>query len=358
MRQIDARKLLDWYERQKRDLPWRRSNDPYAVLVSEIMLQQTTVAAVVPKYESWMEVFPTPAALAAASSEEVMAQWSGLGYYQRARRLHQCIKEVCELGGFPTTLEGLLNLPGLGPYTAAAVASICFERPALAVDTNVVRVLYRYYALSYEPGHREADSLLRDRTRSVLEWAHPGELNQALMELGASLCSVREPGCLLCPMGAGCEGRRAESGPTAFPLKKAKKKAVVTPGKVLLLEREDSKAVLLIRGTSLGLLSELYQPPMIFSLDLDPPSPLAVVGEKIARRSPRETSSFQYGISGRKLALEVSLWQMTESECEHCRQVLREAGLNPRWYERTDSVENPPISSLTRKALKIWRESL
>lgn len=358
MRQVDARKLLGWYAKHKRDLPWRRSTDPYAVLVSEIMLQQTTVAAVVPKYESWMKVFPTPEELASATAEQVMSQWSGLGYYQRARRLHSCVKEVCERGGFPTTLNGLLELPGLGPYTAAAVASICFERPALAIDTNVMRVLYRYYALSYEPGDRQADSVLRDETRSILDWADPGDFNQALMELGASLCSVKEPGCLLCPMSTGCQGRKSEAGPTSFPLKKTKKRPVVTPGKLLLLEREKAGSVLLVRGTSLGLLSELYQPPMIFPVDLSPPSPLAVLGEEIFRRGSSESFEFNYGISGRKLTLEVGLWRMDEDESERNELFLSKAGLRPRWYQRGESDENPPLSSLTRKALRRWEESL
>jgi A/G-specific adenine glycosylase len=180
--------LLDWYRREARDLPWRRTRDPYAILVSEVMLQQTQVARVVPRYEAWMERWPTAGALAAATRAEVLSAWVGLGYNRRALRLWEACRVVAQ-GGWP---EDLRALPGIGPYTAAAVGAFAFGRDELPVDTNVARVLAR---TGWAP----------DRT--------PPELGQALMELGATVCRARDAACERCPVAATCASAGAVEVP-------------------------------------------------------------------------------------------------------------------------------------------------
>ena len=209
-----ARALLIWYDRHRRHLPWRaepgETADPYRVWLSEIMLQQTTVTAVIPYYNAFVSRFPTVTALAAAQLDDVLSQWAGLGYYARARNLHACARAVAALGGFPEDIEGLLRLPGIGPYTAAAVAAIGFGVPAVPVDGNVERVTARLFALTDPlPGVKKAiaaaaASLGQDPDAI----AQPSNFAQALFDLGASVCTPTSPGCVLCPWMEGCAARR------------------------------------------------------------------------------------------------------------------------------------------------------
>ncbi|MDX1645671.1 MAG: A/G-specific adenine glycosylase [Longimicrobiales bacterium] len=196
--------LLAHYDRHGRDLPWRRDHDPYRVLVSEVMLQQTRVETVLGYYEPWLERFPTVAALAAADEEEVLKAWEGLGYYRRARNLHRAARVVRERGEMPTTFRGLRELPGVGEYTAGAVASIAFGRLVPAVDGNVRRVLARLFDVA-DP----KSAWLRDTADRLVDPERPGDWNQALMELGATVCSPRSPACPACPLGAWCAAREA-----------------------------------------------------------------------------------------------------------------------------------------------------
>lgn len=200
-------KLLRWYDRNRRDLPWRQTKDPYRIWVSEIMLQQTRVGAVLDHYRRWFERFPTVEALARAGEQSVLAAWSGLGYYRRARNLHAAAKVVVsERGGkFPETAESLRDLPGIGRYTAAAIASIAFGERAAVVDGNVERVLQRVTGntdLSDGETWRLAESLIAPK--------RPGDFNQAMMELGATVCTPREPKCLVCPVIDFCGSRGAQ----------------------------------------------------------------------------------------------------------------------------------------------------
>jgi A/G-specific adenine glycosylase len=200
--------LLAWYAANRRDLPWRRSSDPYAIWVSEIMLQQTRVAVVVERYRSFLERFPTLLALALAPEEEVLALWSGLGYYRRARMLHKAAQFVASQlkGQLPATSEQLRSLPGIGAYTAAAIASIAYGEPVAVVDGNVERVLCRL--MGWDAGPR-GESGLRRRIESLagglVDPEKPGDFNQAMMELGATVCLPRNPQCLLCPLAGGCK---------------------------------------------------------------------------------------------------------------------------------------------------------
>jgi A/G-specific adenine glycosylase len=207
--------LLAWYDRHRRSLPWRArpgdAADPYHVWLSEIMLQQTTVAATIPYYERFLRRFPTIAALAAAPLEDVLAAWAGLGYYARARNLHACAQAVLAGGGFPRDLPGLRALPGIGDYTAAAVGAIAFGLPAVPVDGNVERVVARLFAVSEELP--KSKPLLRSLATQLgadpAARGRPSDFAQALFDLGATVCTPATPTCALCPWMAGCAGRRA-----------------------------------------------------------------------------------------------------------------------------------------------------
>lgn len=207
--------LLTWYDRHRRSLPWRAGPgevaEPYHVWLSEIMLQQTTVAATIPYYERFLIRFPTVQALAAAPLEDVLAAWAGLGYYARARNLHACARAVAAAGGFPRDLAGLRALPGIGSYTAAAIAAIAFAVPAVPVDGNVERVVARLFAVT-EPMPL-AKPILRAHAAALgtdlAAQTRPSDFAQALFDLGATVCTPRAPACALCPLMADCAGRRA-----------------------------------------------------------------------------------------------------------------------------------------------------
>ncbi len=204
----DARTaLLRWYRAHKRDLPWRRTRDPYAIWVSEIMLQQTRVAAVLEHYRLWMERFPSVVALAESTEAEVLTLWSGLGYYRRARMLHRAAQAVvAEHGGqLPQTAAALRGLPGIGEYTSAAIASIAFGEPVAVVDGNVERITMRLAGLA--ESSREVAREVRAEAQKLLDPEHAGDSNQAMMELGATVCLPRAPLCLHCPVQPWCRTR-------------------------------------------------------------------------------------------------------------------------------------------------------
>ena len=218
--------LLRWYRRARRDLPFRRSRDPWAVWVSEAILQQTTVAAGAPRWERFLARFPTVAAAAAAEERDVLAEWSGLGYYARARNLHRAARRVVEQGGdIPRTVEGLRALPGVGPYTAAAVASIAFGVPAPLVDGNVARVLARLLAIPGDARSGSSRAAVEAAASDLLNLRAPGDHNQALMELGALVCLPRAARCGACPLARACRAR-ASGRPEAFPAPRARKAPV------------------------------------------------------------------------------------------------------------------------------------
>ncbi len=205
------KQLISWYDKNRRDLPWRAGKDPYAIWVSEIMLQQTRVAVVVDRYQEFMKRFPTLAALALASEQDVLALWSGLGYYRRARMLHKAAQFVTEnfSGVLPANSAELRKLPGIGSYTAAAIASIAYSEPVAVVDGNVERVLCRLAGWG-EGGRTSATALrkkIEDRAARLVDADRPGDFNQAMMELGATVCLPRNPQCLVCPISVHCKTR-------------------------------------------------------------------------------------------------------------------------------------------------------
>jgi A/G-specific adenine glycosylase len=254
-------RLLRWYRARRRDLPWRRTSDPYAILVSEVMLQQTRVDVVVPYYGRWLTRFPTLRALAAADEEEVLAAWSGLGYYRRARNLYALAKTVAAggTGGglLPGDAAGLRELPGVGAYTAGAVASIAFGERVPCVDGNVVRVAARVLGL------RGPDTAaFRKRVeREASAWVparSPGDWNQAVMELGATVCTPRNPRCGDCPLAASCVAN-AKGWQQRIPAKAKAKAVAATPMRFALVQQEGK--VLLVRNPDKGLLAGLWMLP-------------------------------------------------------------------------------------------------
>lgn len=239
----DHEKLLNWYRQNKRELPWRQSRDPYRIWVSEVMLQQTTVAAVIPFYEKFMRVFPTVQDLAKAPEGEVLQQWAGLGYYSRARNLHRAAKILADQG-FPKTAAELIALPGFGPYTSAAVASIAFEDPAGVLDGNVIRVLSRRYGWEIAWWATAGRKQLQAQADAFAKAGEPSQINQALMELGATVCTPHSPSCLLCPWSSRCQARSENKIPQ-LPLAKPRKASEIwiwspvvkiRSGKVALVE--------------------------------------------------------------------------------------------------------------------------
>ena len=268
-----ARDLLTWYDRHRRALPWRARPgevpDPYRVWLSEIMLQQTNVTAVRPYFASFLERFPTLERLASAPVEAVMQAWAGLGYYSRARNLHACAQVLAALHGgrFPETEAELRKLPGIGAYTAAAIAAIAFNRPAAAVDGNVERVVSRLFLV--EEPLPAAKAAIKALTESLVPTDRPGDFAQALMDLGATLCTPRRPACALCPWTAPC-GARAAGLQESFPRKPAKTEGALRRGAAFVAIRADA-AILLRTRPAKGLLGGMTEPPTsAWAADYDP----------------------------------------------------------------------------------------
>jgi A/G-specific adenine glycosylase len=259
----DARTLLAWYDRHRRVLPWRarkgERTEPYRVWLSEIMLQQTTVKAVAPYYARFLSRWPTVDALAAADLEDVLREWAGLGYYARARNLHVCAREVAEKHGgvFPTNEAGLLTLPGVGPYTAAAIAAIAYDAPALPIDGNIERVVSRLFALEEEL--LVAKPRLRELADSIKPTHRFGDFAQALMDLGATICTPKKPACSLCPWNDACAAFKRGDQET-FPRKAPKREGALRQGAAFVVVREDNR-ILLQRRPAKGLLGGMSEVP-------------------------------------------------------------------------------------------------
>lgn len=226
--------LLAWYRRNKRDLPWRRTADPYPIWISEIMLQQTRVAAVIPYFERFLATFPTIDSLASAPEQTVLHLWAGLGYYSRARNLRKAARQIVERGGFPSTYDGIRALAGIGDYTAAAVASIAFGLPYAALDGNVMRVLTRVRNDPSDIAAAATRRRLQTIAQEFLHPNHPGESNQALMELGATVCLPKQPQCESCPVRRFCAAHTA-GVERELPVKGGRQKAVKIERTLLII---------------------------------------------------------------------------------------------------------------------------
>lgn len=254
--------LLRWYDAHARSLPWRlapgsrEAPDPYRVWLAEIMLQQTTVAAAGPFFERFLARWPTVQALAAASDADLMAAWAGLGYYARARNLLAAARVVAARGDFPRTEAGLMGLPGVGAYTAAAVAAIAFGEPAVVIDANVERVASRWFAIA-EP-LPAAKAMLKARLQPHVPGSRPGDFAQAMMDLGATICAPRKPACAACPLAPHCVAH-ARATPTAFPVKPARKPRPLKQGIAWWIEQHG--AVALLRRPPKGMLGGMLGLP-------------------------------------------------------------------------------------------------
>ncbi len=310
------RALLGWYDRNRRDLPWRRNSHPYHVWVSEIMLQQTRVAAVFDHYARFMQKFPTVHALAAARESSVLAAWSGLGYYHRARRMHQSAKVISHKRGgeFPQTAEEWRELPGIGRYTAAAIASIALGEAVAAVDGNVQRALSR---MSGRIAGREA---IWQRAETLLDHQQPGNFNQAMMELGAIICTPRNPQCELCPLNAWCESR--SGGPAKPQAIRKRQQSYYT------LIGNSEKVLLVQRPTDASLMAGMWELPVIPEETRN--------GNKLVARLRHSITDTDYDVSVFAVAPD--------------RQHTLAA--NGRWFSRKQ-WERLPLTGLARKVLRL-----
>ncbi|MFC4401497.1 A/G-specific adenine glycosylase [Gracilibacillus xinjiangensis] len=255
--------LINWFEEEQRDLPWRKNQDPYRVWVSEIMLQQTKVETVIPYFQRFISNFPTIEALASADEQEVLKSWEGLGYYSRIRNLQSAVKEVVEKydAKIPEDPDKFGNLKGVGPYTTGAVLSIAYDMPEPAVDGNVMRVLSRILVIQEDIAKAKTRKIFEQAVRQLISHNNPSAFNQGLMELGALICTPRNPSCLLCPVQEHCIAYKKGIEKT-LPVKTKKTKQKQKTYFVLVLE--DNKAnYLLEQRPAEGLLAQMWQFPMV-----------------------------------------------------------------------------------------------
>jgi A/G-specific adenine glycosylase len=318
------RQLLRWYRHAHRKLPWRETRDPYRIWVSEIMLQQTRVAAVLSYYERFLARFPDVAALAAAPEADLLAAWSGLGYYSRARNLQRAAQAIVALGDFPRTFEQWRALPGIGDYTAAAIASLCYGVPKVVVDGNVLRVTAR---LSNDEGDIRAAATrkrLGDLAQQLLDTRQPANFNQALMELGATVCTPRDPKCSTCPVREFCAARLAGTqAQLPVKLRPARQQSVA---QTLLIIQRNGSLLLRRRDGASGQLAGFYELPM--------------AGEVRARGKPRVLGVIRHGITNTTYSLTIALAQVTRTP----------AGFE--WIP-TEHCPSLPLATTARKALKL-----
>ena len=327
------RELLAWFDVHARDLPWRRSSDPYYIWVSEIMLQQTRVTAVLDYYARFLAMFPTVAALAAAEEADVLAAWSGLGYYRRAKLMRQAAQVVVRehQGILPRTAEQLRKLPGIGEYTSSAIASIAYGEPAAVVDGNVERVLLRLFPGDGNPGQGNQAKTLRERAAGLLDTERPGDFNQSMMELGAMVCLPQRPLCLHCPVQPFCATRGEHQGP---PPKKMRNQQIA----YALLCRNRSGA------TPAAIQVLLQRRPM--SVSLMPG--MWELPEVAMRESDEERVEITLRHAITVTNYRVRVLRLSERESAH-RMPSRGY---PRKWAKSSELGSLPLTGLTRKILK------
>jgi A/G-specific adenine glycosylase len=331
------RPLLRWYDANKRDLPWRRARDPYRVWVAEVMLQQTRIEVVVPAYRRFLRAFPTLRRLACAEEDDVLSVWSGLGYYSRARSLQRAARFLVASGRntFPRSMEEALELPGVGPYTAAAVLSIAYDLPHAAVDGNVVRVLSRLACLPLPDAHGEPQRALAGR---LLDRRRPGDWNQALMQLGQTVCLPRAPVCDACPVAQACEARRRNLT-SRYPQRTVRARTERVP-LTMVLVRDHEGRLLLERG-AFPHLDHLWLP--LVRLEGECPRPAKT-------RAVR--GSFRHAIQRRTFEVQVCEEVLAPRALEHRARTDRGANFERRIF-RPDELCRIGRSSLLTKALRL-----
>jgi len=347
------RRLLGWYDDNRRDLPWRRTRDPYAIWISETMLQQTRVETVIPYYERFLGHFPDVASLAEADIEDVYSLWTGLGYYSRARNLHAAARRVVDqhAGRLPSDAPGLRTLPGVGRYTAGALASIAFDREEPLVDGNVIRVLARRFGIREDVGDRAVVEVFWALADRLVRGDRPGDFNQAMMELGATVCTPRAPLCGACPLRAPCEARAA-GDPEALPVKNRRTKARSVSAVAAWISRRGR--ALAVQRHEGGLLGGLWELPGGELLEDETP-------EEALRRSVREgvgldvdridrIGEIEHLFTHRRLRVHVFRCTTTDG------RVRRHEYAQHRWLSAA-SLAALPHGGPTRKALALLGEA-
>jgi A/G-specific adenine glycosylase len=347
------RALLSWYRRRRRDLPWRRTDDPYAIWISETMLQQTRVETVIPYYERFLGRFPDVRVLAEASPDAVMEHWAGLGYYRRARMLHEAARVVVRehAGRLPDTAEGLRALPGVGRYTAGAVASIAFGRREPVLDGNVIRVLARLHDLREDVKSAPVQRRLWEEAASLAAGPSPGDLNQALMELGATLCTPRAPRCEACPLRRVCRAHAA-GDPESLPVKGPRRAPRPVRGVAAWVER--GGRVLAVRRPPEGLLGGLWELP---GADLAPEEdPERGVARALRERlgleveEARALGRVRHVFSHRLLDLVVLRARVAPGR-------VRRRGFDAHRFCSRRALRALPLSTVARKAIDLAAEA-
>lgn len=332
-------RLLSWYDESARDLPWRATTDPYAVWVSEVMLQQTRVDTVIPYYERFVRSFPTARALADADEDAVLSHWSGLGYYRRARLLHAGVREVVAQydGMVPEDAEARRALPGVGRYTAGAIGSIAFGKPEPVVDGNVTRVLARLLRIDTPMGAAVTTKRLWEEAARLVPSERPGDFNQALMELGATICTPRQAKCESCPLSEGCAAF-AQGEVDALPVAKARKapRELKLAAVVATSGRGADRKVWLNKGDK-ALFGGLWGVPMI---EGTPRDALRAAGLR-ARLRTEPVGEIEHLLSHRRLCIDV--YRATGGRGEETERRRRLS---------IDDLDQVGVSSLTRKLLE------
>lgn len=316
--------LLAWYRSAKRDLPWRGTRDPYAIWVSEIMLQQTRVAAAIPYYERFLDRFPDFAALAIAPESELLAHWAGLGYYYRARNLQKAAQSILEKGNFPSSYADIRSLPGVGNYTAAAVASIGFDLPHAVLDGNVFRVASRVMNDSTDISSAAGKLHFAEVAAGLLNREHPGEHNQAMMELGATVCLPRNPQCLVCPVNGICAARAAATQQN-LPVKSKAVRTLEEQRTVFWIERQ-GRILLWQREAGSRLMPGFWELPE--TEQIGQPDVIAKLG------------SFRHSITFHNYRFEVI-------------RAAAPCGTGPCRWVGVDEIAKLPLSTIARKARRI-----
>ena len=314
-------KLLQWYDAHARQLPWRMAKpNPYKTWLSEIMLQQTTVAAVKDYFLKFVALWPTVHDLAAAQTEDVMKAWAGLGYYARARNLHACAKTVAnDLGGvFPNTVDDLAKLPGIGPYTSAAIAAIAFDVPAAAIDGNVDRVISRYFAI--EEPFPQSKPRIREEASKLVPQKRCGDYAQALMDLGATICTPKSPSCDICPWTDECSGRIRGLAET-LPRKAKKEKLPTRYGHIYWIENSKNEVLVRTRASKglLGGMTEFPSSDWLRGKQLDFAAPFESKWKKVKGKVEHTFTHFH---------LELTVWQAQSNTAELSSHFVSTAKLN------------------------------
>ncbi len=342
--------LLAWYDANRRDLPWRRTSDPYAIWISEAMLQQTRVETVIPYWQRFLDAFPDVESLARADLDDVYAVWTGLGYYSRARNLKHAAESVVRdhAGKLPDTAEGLQDLKGIGRYTAGAIASIAFDREAPLVDGNVIRVFARLLGIREDSAARSVVEHMWAVAGELVRGPRPGDLNQALMELGAMLCTPRNPACLACPIRGFCDAH-AVGDAESLPVKK--KKAKPTRVRAVAAWVERGGKILAVRRPETGLMAGLWELPggpieaTDEAKDRIAPVIADAVGLEIRRLEP--VGRVEHLFTHRRLELEVF-----RCIADKGSRVRRKDFVAHRWVEPTTLLELAHAGP-TRKAMAL-----